>query len=318
MTKTSRAPRIHPLALIDRGARVGAGTAVAAFARICAGVRVGAACEIGEHVLIERDAHIGDRVMIASGAKLASGVRIEDDVSVGANATFANRPYVRGRRHRAHTTASTVRAGATIGANATILPDVAIGQAAIVDAGAVVTRNVPPNAIVAGNPAQVQGYVESIPRAGPALTATPVRGESRGGKRRVSGVVLHHVPLIRDIRGNLSAREIGKGMPFPPRRYFVITDVPNDKVRGEHAHRKLKQFLVCLRGRCSVVVDDGRNREEIVLDSPQAGLYVPPMVWAVQYKYSTDAVLLVLASAEYDPADYIRDYDEFLRLVRRR
>jgi len=134
----------------------------------------------------------------------------------------------------------------------------------------------------------------------------------------VKDVALHQLALVRDVRGNLRVGEIGKGLPFVPRRYFVITDVPNDKVRGEHAHRKLRQFLVCLRGRCSIVVDDGKRREEVVLDSADAGLYVPPLVWAVQYKYSADAVLLVLASAEYDAADYIRDYDEFMRLVRRR
>ena len=318
MTKLARASRLHPLALIDRGAQVGARTAVAAFARICAGARVGAACKIGEYVLIERGVEIGNRVTIGAGAKLATGVRVEDGVCIGANATFTHDHQNRGRGRAARQPGPVVRAGAVIGANATVLAGVTIGQSAIVGAGAVVTRDVPPNAIVAGNPAQLQGYVDSIPRGEPALTVMHERGASGARKFRVKGVALHQLPLIRDIRGNLSMGEIGKGMPFAPRRYFVITDVPNDKVRGEHAHRKLQQFLVCLRGRCSIVVDDGRNREEAMLDGPQAGLYVPPMVWAVQYKYSADAVLLVLASAEYDPADYIRDYDEFLRLVRRR
>jgi UDP-2-acetamido-3-amino-2,3-dideoxy-glucuronate N-acetyltransferase len=295
--------------------KIGARTTVAAFARICAGARVGAACEIGEHVLIAGGVEIGDRVTIASGAKLASGVRIEDDVSVGANATLTSQPSVRGARRAANATAAVIRAGASIGANATILPDVVIGRTAAVEAGAVVTRNVPPNAIVTGNPAQLQGYVDSIASTGPLQG-----GEGTSGARKlaVKAVALNQLPLVRDIRGNLSVAEIGKGLPFAPRRYFVITDVPNDKVRGEHAHRKLRQFLVCLRGRCSVLIDDGKRREEVVLDRPELGLYVPPMVWAVQYKYSADAVLLVLASAAYDAADYIRDYDEFLRLIRQR
>jgi dTDP-4-dehydrorhamnose 3,5-epimerase-like enzyme len=94
-----------------------------------------------------------------------------------------------------------------------------------------------------------------------------------------------------------------------------VYDVPGKDVRGEHAHRECTQFLVCVRGSVSVVVDDGRASEEIVLNGPDTGLLVPPMVWAVQYRYTPDAMLLVLASHEYDPDDYIRDYDQFLSLV---
>jgi UDP-2-acetamido-3-amino-2,3-dideoxy-glucuronate N-acetyltransferase len=97
-----------------------------------------------------------------------------------------------------------------------------------------------------------------------------------------------------------------------PKRYFVVFDVPGKDVRGEHAHRECHQFLVCIRGSLAVVVDDGTAREEIALDAANVGLYVPPMTWAVQYKYSADATLLVFASDLYDPADYIRDYDKFL------
>jgi hypothetical protein len=75
-------------------------------------------------------------------------------------------------------------------------------------------------------------------------------------------------------------------------------------------------LLACLRGSVSIVVDDGTNREEHVLDQPWRGLYLPPRIWGIQYKYTRDAILMVLASHEYDPADYIRDYEEFLKLVR--
>ena len=73
---------------------------------------------------------------------------------------------------------------------------------------------------------------------------------------------------------------------------------------------------MCVHGRCNVVVDDGKHRREFILDSPSIGVYVPPMVWAVQYQYSPDAVLLVLASDYYDPQDYVRDYATFLALRR--
>jgi hypothetical protein len=92
----------------------------------------------------------------------------------------------------------------------------------------------------------------------------------------------------------------------------MVFDVPGKDVRGERAHRQCHQFLICARGSVSVVVDDGKASEEIVLDAPNLGLYVPPMTWAVQYRHSADALVLVFASDRYDPNDYIRNYDEFL------
>jgi hypothetical protein len=117
------------------------------------------------------------------------------------------------------------------------------------------------------------------------------------------------------LRGSLAAGEIGRHIPFDIRRFFWVYKVPSQEVRGEHAHRTLHQFLVCICGRCSVFADDGGNRQEFLLDDPTIGLHLPPLVWAVQYKFSPDAVLLVAGSERYDPADYIRDYSEFLRGV---
>ena len=101
-------------------------------------------------------------------------------------------------------------------------------------------------------------------------------------------------------------------MPFTPQRYFLVFDVPSGKVRGEHAHKQCHQFLICINGSCAIVADDGVNRQEILLDRPNKGIHLPPMTWGVQYKYSTDAMLLVFASAHYDASDYIRDYDGFM------
>jgi hypothetical protein len=120
------------------------------------------------------------------------------------------------------------------------------------------------------------------------------------------------------MRGDLSAGEFEREIPFPVRRYFIVFDVPSEDDRGEHAHRRCRQFLVCLRGRCRVVVDDGDKRAEIVLDRPNLGLYLPPLVWGIQYQHTADALLLVFASEYYDPADYIRDYGEFLDAVKAR
>jgi dTDP-4-dehydrorhamnose 3,5-epimerase-like enzyme len=121
---------------------------------------------------------------------------------------------------------------------------------------------------------------------------------------------------VQDLRGNLSFGEIGNPIPFEVKRYFLVYSVASKEIRGEHAHRSLQQFLICVHGRCHVVADDGTNRQEFVLDSPTIGLHLPPMVWGIQYKYSEDAVMLVLASDKYDPGSYIRDYSEFRELVK--
>ena len=96
---------------------------------------------------------------------------------------------------------------------------------------------------------------------------------------------------------------------------FFVSDVPGKEVRGEHAHRQCQQFLVSVHGSLSVIVDDGHDRKEVLLDSPSVGLYLPARVWSVQYRFSPDAALAVFASDPYDPADYVRDYEEFLRLA---
>ena len=132
----------------------------------------------------------------------------------------------------------------------------------------------------------------------------------------IGGAMLIRMHTVRDTRGLLTAGEIGDGLPFTPRRYFVISRVPSKDVRGAHAHRKLRQLLVCLAGSVVVEACDGNRSVEVTLDSPQAGLYIPPLVWGAQHHYSGDAVLLVLASREYDATDYIRDFDEFLALRR--
>nr|WP_245422431.1 FdtA/QdtA family cupin domain-containing protein [Alsobacter soli] len=152
------------------------------------------------------------------------------------------------------------------------------------------------------------GYVDTVREAAPATsagaTATSVRG-----------VTLHQLPLINDIRGSLSVGEFGRTLPFAVKRYFVVFGVPSVETRGEHAHRQCQELLVCVTGSCSVVADDGRARQEFRLDRPDLGIYLPPMVWRVHYKYTPDAVLVAFASEYYDPADYIRSYQEFLREV---
>jgi UDP-2-acetamido-3-amino-2,3-dideoxy-glucuronate N-acetyltransferase len=127
----------------------------------------------------------------------------------------------------------------------------------------------------------------------------------------VGGASLVRLHSIYEARGHLTVGEIGKGMPFVPRRFFVISDVPDESIRGEHAHRELHQLLVCLAGSVVAEVGDGSKARSVLLDVPHVGLHIPPMLWGVQHHYTRDAVLMVLASAEYDAADYIRDFAQF-------
>jgi dTDP-4-dehydrorhamnose 3,5-epimerase-like enzyme len=185
----------------------------------------------------------------------------------------------------------------------------------MVGAGAVVTRSVPPNAIVVGNPAKIIGYsgTGSASSGDSSRATTPEKG-IRGSS--VTGVQMHTFNAIADMRGSLSVGEFEREIPFEPKRYFLVYDVPTAETRGEHAHLKCHQFLIAVKGSVHVVADDGEHREQFVLDRPNLGLYLPPMTWGIQYKYSEDAVLLVFASDYYDSADYIREYGAFLEKVR--
>ncbi len=302
----------HPMAIVE-AQHVGDKTRIWAFAHVLPGATIGEDCNICDHTFIENDVVIGNRVTVKCGVYLWDGIVIEDDVFVGPNATFTNDRFPRSKQYLETYPKTIVRSGASIGANATILPGLTIGRGAMVGAGAVVTRNVPPYAIVVGNPAYIKGYVSSVVHR--PINVAPTGAQEPVTELAVGGVRLYHLPLIKDMRGNLSVGEVEKGLPFTPKRYFLVFDVPSRQVRGEHAHRTLQQFLICTKGSCSVQVDDGQNRSEVQLDNPALGLYIPPMVWAAQYNYSSDAVMMVLASDVYKSEDYLRDYEEYLKEV---
>lgn len=255
---------------------------------VCRAADVGDGVSLGAFSVVEADAILGDGVEIGSHAVVEAGARIGRDASIGAGAVVA--------------------AGVEIGPDAVVAP------------GAVVTRSVPRATVVEGNPAHIVGYVGR----GTGLPMEPVRhGVAPGDEPAVietgvRGVQIHRLPAVRDLRGALVAGELEERLPFIARRFFIVHDVPGAEVRGEHAHYECHQFLVCVHGQVHVIVDDGERREEFVLDDNRTGLYLPPMVWGIQYRYSPDCSLLVLASHPYDPADYIRDYDTFLAEVRQR
>jgi acetyltransferase-like isoleucine patch superfamily enzyme len=304
---------VHPQGLCETG-RVGKGTRIWAFAHVLAGAEIGAECNICDGVFIENDVVLGDRVTVKSGVQLWDGVRLGDDVFIGPNVTFANDKFPRSRDWQPKIPETVVELGASLGANSTILPGVRIGRRAMIGAGSVVTADVPPFAIVMGNPARITGYVDTAGKAmPPARRAEPP--PSTKPSAVVPGVTLHRLHAADDMRGMLSVAEVGSDVPFEVKRCLTVYDVPSKEVRGERAYRKCQQFLICIRGSVTLVVDDGRQRAEIVLDRPDLGVHVNAMVWTVLYRHTAEAVVLTLASERYDPADYIRDYDEFLKLV---
>lgn len=120
-----------------------------------------------------------------------------------------------------------------------------------------------------------------------------------------------------DERGSLIAIENNKDYPFDVKRVYYIFNTLPDVRRGFHAHKKLQQILICVNGSCVIHLDNGLGEtKEILLDSPSKGLYISSNTWREMYNFSKDAVLLVLASEYYDEADYIRNYDDFIRFVR--
>ena len=303
-------PFIHPLADVQ-SANIGAATRIWQYVVVLAGARIGAGCNICSHCFVENDVTIGDRVTIKCGVQVWDGVHLGDDVFVGPNVTFTNDKFPHSRNPAFELLPTRIESGASIGANATILPGLTIGRNSLVAAGSVVTRSVPFNAVVRGNPARIVGYVDAkLSADDPAQRAQP--GAPRA--LRAKGAALLTLPKVVDLRGALTFGELGAQLPFEPKRFFVVYDVPSREVRGEHAHKRLHELLICLKGSCAVMVDDGTYRDEVVLDAPTTALHVPPGLWRVHYKYSPDAMLLSLCSEPYDADDYIRDYNDFLKL----
>jgi len=130
-----------------------------------------------------------------------------------------------------------------------------------------------------------------------------------------SKVKLIKLPKIFDTRGNLSFIEEKKHIPFEIKRVYWIYDVPGGEIRGSHAYKTLQEFIVALSGSFDVVLHDGKNERKFSLNRSYYGLYVPELYWRRLENFSTNAVCLILASDFYDEKDYIRDYEEFLKMV---
>lgn len=134
------------------------------------------------------------------------------------------------------------------------------------------------------------------------------------GARAASLPHIFELPRISDPRGNLTAINSGVEVPFEIRRVFYLYDVPGGEARAGHAHYSLQEVIIAASGSFDVTVDDGVSTTRFFLNRAYHALYVPGMVWRTIENFSSGAVCLVLASTEYDESDYIRDYEDFLRI----
>lgn len=300
---------VHPQGLCE-STDVGEGTRIWAFAHVLPRAVIGRDCNICDHVFVENDVRVGDRVTVKCGVQLWDGVELEDDVFVGPNATFTNDKYPRSKQYPASFPRTVVRRGASIGANATILPGITIGEKAMVAAGAVVTRDVPAFAQVRGVPAREHKTVSDVP---------PVKAQEREPQTKSQGIDacrLIDLPRIGDPRGNLTFVEGGTHIPFQIARVYYLYDVPGGESRGGHAHRNLEQLIVAMSGSFDVVVDDGKRRKTFTLNRSYVGLYMPTMIWRELINFSSGAVCTVMASQRYDESDYYREYQDFVAASR--
>lgn len=301
---------VHPQGICE-ATNVAEGTKIWAFAHVLPKAKIGSNCNICDHVFIENDVTIGNNVTIKCGVQVWDGITIDDNVFIGPNVTFTNDIFPRSKVYPEKFLQTKIKSNASIGANSTILPGITINRNAMIGAGSVVTKDVPPYAIVVGNPAKIIGYCKD------STANKDSSGHSNIDKiKHIQSVKIIKHLLVKDLRGDLTVGEFEKQIPFPVKRYFMVYNVPGKEVRGEHAHKKCHQYLICVKGSISVAVDDGRNRDEYLLDSPTTGLYLPPMIWGEQYNYSEDAVLLVFASDFYDAEDYVRDYSDYKKLMK--
>lgn len=151
--------KVHPLSDVASSS-IGSGTTIWQFSVVLANAQIGVDCNICSHTFIENDVVLGNRVTVKSGVYLWDGIRAEDDVFIGPCVAFTNDKYPRSKQYPSGFPKIHIGSGASIGANATILPGVRIGKHSMIGAGAVVTKDVPPNAVVAGNPARIIRYIE--------------------------------------------------------------------------------------------------------------------------------------------------------------
>lgn len=127
------------------------------------------------------------------------------------------------------------------------------------------------------------------------------------------GYKLLDLEIMGDERGSLISLEAKKNIPFEIKRVYYIFGTKEGVIRGKHAHKNLKQVVICTSGSCKFLLNDGKNKEIIELSKPNVGLYLDNLIWREMFDFSPNCVLMVIASEYYEPKEYIKDYNEFLK-----
>ncbi len=248
---------------------------------------------------IDQSANVASDVLLYGEVDVRSGATVEQGAVIGASG--GGRP--------ADALRTVIGEKAFIGSRAIILAGVSVGAGAVVRPGTVLGADAPPMAIVEGNPGSVCDYVE--PQVTPTVTIDGGTWETGGGSGLPGGATFVALRRVVDLRGSLIICE-HKDLPFTVKRTFFVTNVASGLFRGAHAHRQCIQALFCVQGSVSCLLDDSIEKINVNLTRPEIGLVIPPLVWASQYQFSPGSVLVVYASHEYNPGDYIKSYEDFI------
>lgn len=289
---------------------VGSGTTIWQNVVILSGARIGRNVNICAHCFIENDVTIGDNVTIKSGVYIWNGTTVNDNVFIGPNVTFTNDKYPRSKNINKKILKTLLHSGCSIGGGTTILPGIVIGKNSLIGAGSVVTKSIPPYAMAKGSPAKIYDYIDNDVYKNKKKNSKKIDTIK---KNKISNYYLKELKTFKDLRGELSVGNFTDNIPFYPKRYFFIYGVPSKIIRGEHAHLKCKQFIICITGKCIIEIDDSKSKKKISLDSPKVGCYLPPLTWSRLHSFSKNAVILTFASHAYDEKDYIRTYSEYVK-----
>ena len=267
---------VHPNGLCE-SARIGSGTRIWAFAHVLPLAVIGSDCNICDGVFVENDVIVGNFVTVKCGVQLWDGVRIEDNVFIGPNATFTNDPFPRSRiypeaysKHcctawsicwgQCHHPARHRNRGGRYGGRR------CSGYKKCTTKRHRRWKSSEDCGLYRGGDKSCQTLVKlSICRTQALGTGLQIFQKTDLG---VGEAALYQLKLIVDLRGALTVGEFGLELPFKPNRYFVVFDVPTREIRGEHAHRKCHQFLICIKGSCRVLLDNGKERCDVLLDRP--------------------------------------------------
>jgi dTDP-4-dehydrorhamnose 3,5-epimerase-like enzyme len=196
-----------------------------------------------------------------------------------------------------------------------IASNVTIGEGAWLRAGTVALDDLYPYGIYEGNPSSLIGFRNKncSKKKAPVYDRFSFELETQNNlELPVKGCLLTRLPTFIDPRGQLTVGELNSQLPFIPKRFFFVYNVPFQELRGDHAHIECHQFIVCIRGSVKVLLDDGCSSCQVFLDNPSIGLYMPPMTWGSQFNFTESATIVVFASHHYDSQDYIRSYADFI------